>query len=148
MVGWGPSSGLVVNDTVDQRHVYWSGHLESCSLSLNSLKPCAAYMRQWTNSALVQVMAYRLFGAKPLPKPMLVYYQWTLGNKFQSDWNSISYSFLGGGGHHFCFTFHWKWFQCVQLNMPFFVQVIVWRWTTTQHPSQWWSYICVCVTGP
>ena len=27
----------------------------------------AAYMRQWTGSALVQVMASRLFGAKPLP---------------------------------------------------------------------------------
>ena len=28
-------------------------------------------MRQWTGSALVQVMACRLFGAKPLPEPML-----------------------------------------------------------------------------
>ena len=30
-------------------------------------------MRQWTGSALVQVMACRLFGAKPLPEPMLAY---------------------------------------------------------------------------
>ena len=32
--------------------------------SLNSFPPSAAYMRQWTGSALVQVMACRLFGAK------------------------------------------------------------------------------------
>ena len=40
---------------------------------LNSSPPCAAYMRQWTGSALVQIMACRLFGAKPLPEPMLTY---------------------------------------------------------------------------
>ena len=32
-------------------------------------------MRQWTRSTLVQVMACRLFGAKPLPEPMLPYCQ-------------------------------------------------------------------------
>ena len=35
----------------------------------------AAYMRQWTGSALVQIMACRLFDAKPLSKSMLGYYQ-------------------------------------------------------------------------
>ena len=34
-----------------------------------------AYMRQWAGSALVQIMARRLFGAKPLPEPMLTYCQ-------------------------------------------------------------------------
>ena len=34
-----------------------------------------AYMRQWTESALVQVMACRLFVARPLLKPMLAYGQ-------------------------------------------------------------------------
>ena len=33
----------------------------------------AANMHRWTGSALVQIMACRLFGAKPLPKPMLGY---------------------------------------------------------------------------
>ena len=33
----------------------------------------AAYMRLWTGSALVQIMACRLFGAKPSPEPMLTY---------------------------------------------------------------------------
>ena len=43
--------------------------------TFNSSPPSAAYMRQWTGSALVQVMACRLFGAKPLPEPMLTYRQ-------------------------------------------------------------------------
>ena len=36
---------------------------------------CAAYMCQRTRSALVKVMACRLFGAKPLPESMLTYCQ-------------------------------------------------------------------------
>ena len=39
---------------------------------LNSSPPGAAYMRQWTGSALFQVMACRLFCIEPLPEPMLV----------------------------------------------------------------------------
>ena len=35
--------------------------------------PSAAYMRQWIGSALVQMMACRLFGTKPLSKPTLRY---------------------------------------------------------------------------
>ena len=42
-------------------------------LNLNSPPPSAAYMSQWTGSSLVQVMACRLFGAKPLPELMLAY---------------------------------------------------------------------------
>ena len=42
---------------------------------VNSAPPSAAYMHQGTGSALVHVMACRLFGAKPLPKPMLGYSQ-------------------------------------------------------------------------
>ena len=42
---------------------------------LNSSPPNAIYMCQWTESALVSVMTCRLFGAKPLPEPMLVYCQ-------------------------------------------------------------------------
>ena len=43
--------------------------------SFNSSPPSAAYMHQWIGSALVQIMACRLFGAKPLSAPMLVYCQ-------------------------------------------------------------------------
>ena len=46
-------------------------------LCFNSLPPSAVYtcMRQWNGSAVVQAMACRLFGAKPLPEPMLTYFQ-------------------------------------------------------------------------
>ena len=39
----------------------------------HSSPPGAAYMRQWIGSALLQIMACHLFGAKPLSKPMLGY---------------------------------------------------------------------------
>ena len=41
---------------------------------------CVAYMRQWIGSALVQIMACRLFSAKWLSKPTV---NWTLMNKLQ-----------------------------------------------------------------
>ena len=37
--------------------------------------PLVPHICRWTGSALVQVMAYRLSGAKPLPQPMLEYCQ-------------------------------------------------------------------------
>ena len=37
--------------------------------------PSAPYMHQWIGSAMVQIMACRLFGTKPLSKPMLGYFQ-------------------------------------------------------------------------
>ena len=45
----------------------------SSKFVLNSLRPSDAYMRRWTGSSLVQIMACRLFGAKPLSEPMLEY---------------------------------------------------------------------------
>ena len=51
----------------------------------------AAHMHQWTGSGLVQVMACRLFGAKPLPEPMLAYCQLDsyehISVKFESESN-------------------------------------------------------------
>ena len=44
--------------------------------TVKTLLPQAAQpMRQWTGSALVQVMAWRHFGIKPLPEAMLTYCQ-------------------------------------------------------------------------
>ena len=43
------------------------------SLGLNSLRPSDTYMRRWTGPSLVQIMACRLFGAKPLSEPILEY---------------------------------------------------------------------------
>ena len=45
-------------------HMHWGA-------AVNSSAPRAAYMHQWTGSALVQIMTCRLFGAKPLPEPIL-----------------------------------------------------------------------------
>ena len=43
--------------------------------SINSSPPSAAFMSQWIGSALVQIIACRLFGAKPLSKPIQGYCQ-------------------------------------------------------------------------
>ena len=43
--------------------------------SINSSSPSAAYMRQWTGSAVVQVTTWCLFGAKPLPASLLTFCQ-------------------------------------------------------------------------
>ena len=42
---------------------------------MNSSPPSATYLYQWIRSALVLIMACRLFSAKPLSKPMLGYCQ-------------------------------------------------------------------------
>ena len=44
-------------------------------VNIDSSPPSAADMRQWIGTALVQVMVCRLFGAKPLPEPVLTYCQ-------------------------------------------------------------------------
>ena len=75
--------------TLVRWHLYIESDLSSYQLTnrlTNSSLPGAAYMRQWTGSALVQIMACRLFGAKPLSEPMLKYCQLDLTNKLQ--WNS------------------------------------------------------------
>ena len=55
--------GLFIEWYTWQKHWHWS--------DINSSPPTAAYMRQQTGSALVQIMACCLFGAKPSPEPML-----------------------------------------------------------------------------
>ena len=40
---------------------------------VNSLRPSDAYMCQWTRPSLIQIMACRLTGAKPLSEPMMGY---------------------------------------------------------------------------
>ena len=52
-----------------------NGLIELSPCWFNPLRPCHAYTRQWTRPSLVQIMACRLFGAKPLSEPMLKYCQ-------------------------------------------------------------------------
>ena len=51
----------------------------------NSCPASVVYIRQWIGSALVQIMACRLFGDKPLSKPSVGYYQ--LGPRKTCQWN-------------------------------------------------------------
>ena len=63
------------------------------TLRFNSSSPSAAYMRQWTVSTLVQIMACRLFGAKPLPEPMLAYCQFDSWEHISVKYESEFYNF-------------------------------------------------------
>ena len=63
-------------------YLYFELLVEACHLythirqgCFNSSPPSTVYMRQWTRSAMVQVMTCRLFGATPLPGPILTYCQ-------------------------------------------------------------------------
>ena len=58
-------------------------------------------MRQWTGSSLVQVMACRLFGAKPLPEPMLSYCQ-------LDSWEHISVKYESEFYHFHSRKCNWK----------------------------------------
>ena len=53
----------------------WRHHGDETLQELNPSPTSAAYMRRWIGTALVQIMACRLFGTEPLSKPMLVYCQ-------------------------------------------------------------------------
>ena len=58
--------------------------------TFKSSPPSVTYMRQWTGTPLVKIMACRLFGAKPLSKPMQGYCQLDheeqISVKFQSKY--------------------------------------------------------------
>ena len=60
---------------------------------VNSSPPSTAYMRQWIGSALLQIMALRLFGAKPLSEPMF-YLNWILWNILQWHFNPKTNVFI------------------------------------------------------
>ena len=53
--------------------------------NVNSSPPRAAYMSQWTGSALVPIMVCRLFGAKSLSEPMTCYCH--IDPREQRQWN-------------------------------------------------------------
>ena len=53
---------------------------------VNSALPSTAYIRWWTESTLVQVMACCLFGAKPLTEPIRTYCQLNIEKK-----NTVKY---------------------------------------------------------
>ena len=90
--------------------------------TFNSSPPSVAYMRQWIGPTLVQIMAFRLFGDKPLPEPMLLYCQ--LDHQEQT-----SVKFESGFYH-----FHWRkciWKCCLPEWRPFLASG---RWVKSTLP--------------
>ena len=84
--------GLAHGDiNINSISVWWSAFpskaWDNVQLDLfNSSPPSATYMCQWTWSSLNHITACRLFGAKPLPEPMLVYCR-------LDSWEQISVKF-------------------------------------------------------
>ena len=90
-VKWGDDTKLQYKHTYVERILCWSSCKKELYITLtiksgcqiisllischrfNSASPSDAQKGQWIGSALVQIMACRLFGAKPLTKPMLCY---------------------------------------------------------------------------
>ena len=56
------------------------------TFGFNSSLPSVAYMRCWTRSALVQVVASRLFDVRSLPEPTLTYLIGPLGTDVGEIW--------------------------------------------------------------
>ena len=88
---------------------------------IHSSHPRAPYMRRWTGTSLVQVMACRLLGAKPLPEPMPAYSQLDL-------WKQISAKFESKLCH-----FHWT----DNTNMTFSTACVLPGWL-----SAGWHNLC------
>ena len=73
------------------------------SFSFNSSSPSATYMHQWIGSALVEIMACHLVGAKPLSQPRLEYcYNWSIRNKLQWNFNQNQYILIQGNAFENC----------------------------------------------
>ena len=100
---------------------------------VNSLGPGDAYMRHWTGSSLVQVMACRLFGAKQLPEPMLANFQvYTLKQtSLKLQWKTFSLTKM----HSKMSSAKWQPF-CFSLNVLIFS---VW-WPGTVGKIDKWPY--------
>ena len=56
--------------------------------------PSAALMRQYVRSALVQIMAWRRIGDRPLSEPIRAVLNWTLRNKLQRNSNQNTKCFI------------------------------------------------------
>ena len=80
--------------TPTRRQVKHTGDgIYMCNISFNSSPHCAAYIRQWIGSALVQIKARRLFDAKPLFEPLLGYCQFDSSEQISVTFKVESYHF-------------------------------------------------------
>ena len=89
LVNIGSGNGLVPEGTKPLPEPLLTQDLchHMASLGHNKLTHWGWEMHQQTRPPLVQIMACHLFGAKPLSEPMLDYFQWTLANIFQWNYN-------------------------------------------------------------
>ena len=87
---------LILHGSCHYLNYYWTRSMNEISYCvINSSPPSAAYIFQWIGSALLQIMACRLFGAKSLSKPVLGYCQLDLlGNKLQWNFNQNTELFI------------------------------------------------------
>ena len=106
-------------------------------------------MRRWTGSSLVQIMACRLLGAKPLPEPMLVYCR-------LDSWEQVSVKFKSEFYHFHSRKCIWK---CLSKWQPFCpgedeLMLSNCCWITHTAMIAWcmdgwmdgWMDVCVCDT--
>ena len=94
-------------------------------------------MHHWTGSSLVQVMACRLFGAKPLPEPMLTYCQFV---PFRTNFSKIVMEVQTLTKMHLKMSTQW-WLFCLSLNALMLRKVMITRRSendnTPQPLDQW-----------
>ena len=115
--------------------------MSGCNGVFNSLRLRDAYMRRWTRSSLVQIMACRLLGAKPLSEPMLTYSQ--LGLKEQ---NSVKYQSKWEHFHSRKCDFPTKlsWGRWVKLHNMMYVPL---GYSLIIEESAWWLSMAWCLFG-
>ena len=90
-------------------------------LDINSSPPSVAYMHHWSGSALVQIMACRLFGVKPLSKPMQVIVNCTLRKKLQWNFNRNTKLFIreNASENMAAILSRGRWVKVAQVIYPF-----------------------------
>ena len=92
------------------------------------------YAVKSTKKSLVQIMACHLFGAKPLSKPMLIYFvSWTLRNQLQWNFNPNTKIFIEENAFE---NIIWKWWPlCIGLNALFHLCRTGATFIATEHPG-------------
>ena len=140
--------------------VVWASAKIAQNIYHNSSPPNATYMHQWNGWAIVQIMACRLFGAKPLPEPCWLIVNWNLRNKFQWNSNQNTKLFIHENAHecvvcqigsHFvqggmitCFAADV--FKCIDCNPYPLFQLTQSRYDNIRNGNVFWWNIFVIIT--
>ena len=119
-------------------------------------------MCQWIGPALVQIMASWLFGTKPLPEPMLAYFQLESWKQISMKFESELYHFLSRkfiwkcrlpkwwpfcpGGDELISSTERTWTVMRKLQLTtsdaippiHWKTLIIWEWIQNQHHNSWY----------